>query len=139
MNSGPGVPLSGEVDFGNMTEGQFIAMMKASGIQVSIPDTLMGLHPGLNLRGTQSTCSLHVTLEPFGGQYGNPAKRTFHIDEYNPLTFEPPTAGSPLDVNGGGMQPQSNLILHATQDVIPDLMIQAGEGTWTGNQNCPQS
>jgi hypothetical protein len=27
----------------------------------------MGLHPGLNLRGTESTCSLHVNLEPFGG------------------------------------------------------------------------
>jgi hypothetical protein len=135
-NSGPGVPLSGDFDFGNMTEGQFIAMMKASGIRVSLPDTLLGSpsHPGLNLRGTQSKCSLHVNLLPFAGQYGNPAVGSFHIDEYNPLTFEPPPAGAPLDINGGGMLPLSNMPLHVTQDVIPDI-----KGGWTGNQECPQS
>ena len=138
VNSGPGVPLSGTFDFGSMTQRQFISMMQQSGIQVSVFDTVLGLHPGLNLRGNQSNCSIHVNLAPFAGQYGSPATGSFHIDEYNPLTFDPPASGSPLDINGGGMQPTSNIGPHVTQDVIPDLKIQAGMGTWTGNQNCPQ-
>ncbi len=100
---------------------------------------LVGLHPGLNLRGSQSHCSLHLNLEPFGGQYGNPSNGSFHIDEYNPLTFEPPASGVPLDENGGGMAPQPNVGPHVTQDVIPDMMIKLKMGSWTGNQNCPQS
>jgi RHS repeat-associated protein len=139
VNSGPGVPLSGTFDFGSMTQGQFISMMQQSGIRVSVFDTVLGLHPGLNLRGNQSNCSIHVILAPFAGQYGNPATGSFHIDEYNPLTFEPPASGSPLDINGGGMQPTSNIGPHVTQDVIPDLKIQAGMGTWTGNQTALSS
>jgi RHS repeat-associated protein len=139
VNAGPGTPLSGTFDFGNITEGQFIQMMQQSGIQVSVLDTLLGSHPGLNLRGSQSNCSIHVNLDQFAGQYGNPITGSFHIDEYNPLTFEPAASGLPLDINGGGMQPTSNMGPHVTQDVIPDLEIQAGMGTWTGNQECPQS
>jgi RHS repeat-associated protein len=138
VNGGPLDPTQTySFNFGTMTRSQFISMMQQSGIQVSILDTMLGLHPGLNLRGSQSTCSIHATLAPFAGQYGNPVTGSFHIDEYNPLTFQPPSGGSPLNINGGGMQSTSNMGLHVTQDVIPDLKIQAHWGTWTGNQNCP--
>jgi hypothetical protein len=80
-----------------------------------------------------------VAVDLSAGQYGEPIKGKFHFGEYNPLTFDPPPAGPPLDLNGGGMQPIRNVGPHVTQEVIPDLLSQAGKGTWTGNQNCPQT
>jgi RHS repeat-associated protein len=142
VNGGSQTPLSGTFgidDFGNLTQAQFISMLQRSGIQLSYPDTLLGFHPGLNFRGPQSHCSIHIILDPGAGMYGDASAGTFHIDEYNPLTFEPPQTGAPLDVNGGGMMPVSNVVPHLTEDVIPDLLIGAGKGTWTGNQNCNPS
>jgi RHS repeat-associated protein len=141
------IPLRGDFSF-NMTSGQFIAMMQQSGFQVSSLDTSLGKlhlgklgfgHPGTNMRDSASYCSVHLNITPGSGANGGPVTGQFHFNEYNPLTFEPAPSGSPLDINGGGMQSTSNLVPHITEDVIPDLKIKAGTGTWTGNQNCPTS
>jgi RHS repeat-associated protein len=139
------IPLSGDFTF-NMTSDQFISMMQTVGISPSPIDDLLYKtvsvvtgdlgRAGTNMRDSNPTCSIHVIISPGSGVNGSPITGTFHIDEYNPFTFTPAAEGGPLDINGGGMQPTSNFIPHITQDVIPDIKIKNGTGTWTGNQNC---
>ena len=76
-----------------------------------------------------------MVINPGTGVNGVPVSGSFHFDEYNPFTFEPAPSGGPMDVNGGGMQPLTNVWEHLTQDVLPDMQNGSGPG-WTGNQNC---
>jgi hypothetical protein len=119
-----------------MTKSQFIDMLSKANISFTPWDDRLYKyshfgHPGTNLRGNESWCSIHVTIAPGAGENGKPVSGDFHIDEFQPYKSSNLTEG-PED---GGNIP--NMPLHATRDVIPDLLIKAGAMSWTGNQNCP--
>ena len=145
VSAGPGMPLTGNFgpqDIGNLTLTQFIDSMQTVGVNISPVDNLLYTlsgskvgHPGTNMRDSSAHCSLHLNVDPGTGVNGVPVSGSFHFDEYNPYTFDPPPSGGPIDVNGGGLQPIPNLPGHVTQDVIPDMKNGNGPG-WTGNQNC---
>jgi RHS repeat-associated protein len=128
VNASPSdIPLTGSFNFDDMTKDQFIAMMQKSGFSVSTLDTLMPFHPGLNLRDSSSTCSIHLILDPFAGQYGNPVSGQFHIDEFNPLKRGP--------------MPVPQVFYHFDYDVVPEVLHDTlqMQGVTPGNRNCPHS
>jgi hypothetical protein len=99
-NSGQGMPLTGTFgpqDIGNLTLTQFVNSMQTVGVTLSpIDDLLYTLsgkkigHPGTNMRDSSDQCSLHLNVNPGTGVNGVPVSGSFHFDEYNPYTFEPP-------------------------------------------------
>lgn len=125
------VPMSGNVfSFSGMTQNQAINMFQQAGFIYSPVDTLLSeitrSHPGVNMRGKNPNCSIHLNIDPGSGQNGNPVTGSFHYDLFSPL--EPGT-----DV----LSPERTAA-HAAADVAPDLLIQyAGTPkTWTGNSLC---
>jgi RHS repeat-associated protein len=129
LNAGPNdIPLNGDFSFSGMNENQFIRMMQNANFVVSPMDTLLSKitksHPGTNMRSASSICSVHLNITPASGVNGKPVTGNFHYDLFNPLA------------SGTDILDPVNTADHATFDVIPDLLIQGGYTTHTGNQLC---
>jgi RHS repeat-associated protein len=122
------VPLSGDFSFPGMNQSQVIKMMQNAGFVVSPMDTLLSKitksHPGTNMRSANPICSVHLNLTPGSGQNGAPTTGNFHFDLFSPLS---PGTATP---------DPAQTAAHATFDVVPDLLIQGGYTTHTGNQLC---
>jgi RHS repeat-associated protein len=125
------VPMTGNsFSFTGMTQEQAISMFKQAGFVYSPTDTRLSkitkAHPGVNMRGSDSTCSVHLNILPGSGQNGNPVTGNFHYDLFSPLV--------PFD---DSLSPEGTAA-HAAADVVPDLLIdKAGfPKTWTGNHFC---
>jgi hypothetical protein len=128
VNAGPGIPLSDPFSFSNMTQNQFIAMMQNYGFVVSPMDTALskvtGAHPGTNMRSTNPVCSIHLNITPGSGMNGSPVSGNFHFDLISPL------------IPGTNIVDPTLAAGHATVDVIPDLLMDGGLISFTGNQAC---
>jgi hypothetical protein len=106
-----------------MNQNQVVQMMQNANFVVSPVDTLLSKitksHPGTNMRSADSICSVHLNITPGSGENGKPVTGNFHYDLFNPYIPDP-----------------GNTAAHATFDVVPDLLIQGGYITRTGNQLC---
>ncbi len=128
------IPLSGNFSFIGMSSGTLISELETAGFTPHTLDDLLGAtgggHPGRNLRDSKATCSIHFTINPGSGQYGKPITGSWHIDEYNPFTYQSST-----------FTPLQGFILHATQDVGPDIVHDKNidRSVIPGNRNCPHN
>ena len=108
-------------------------MFEMSGFTNSPADTILSKitnsHPGINMRGNNPLCSIHLNILPGSGQNGRPVTGQFHTDLFNPLL---PGTNLP-----GAMQTDAHIIF----DVIPDVLIDPARVLpqgWTGNHFCTQ-
>lgn len=129
INADPNnIPLSGDFSYSGMNQNQFVNMMQNANVVVSPMDTWLSTitksHPGINMRSANPICSVHLNITPGSGENGKPVTGNFHYDLFNPLA------------PGTDILDPVNTAAHATFDVVPDLLIEGGYITHTGNQLC---
>jgi len=121
-------------NLGNMTRDQFISEMQTAGFTVTPLDNLLGAtgagHSGINMRDSNPTCSVHVTVDPGSGVYGEPVSGSFHVDLINPFSFP---SGDPY-----GLAP---VLDHGAMDVAPDTLHDKFHinSVTPGNRQCPNA